>query len=705
MHLPSVKELSPILTIWLSANVPACALRPNIPAAGPRGSGPPLVREAPAEVDLTIIDRHVDPCSDFYRFACGGWLDRTPIPPDRPAWSRSFSEINERNLTKLRDILNADAAGVPNGDTEAGKLGDFYATCMDETKAGTWSAQTLAERLRSLTAMLEWPSLVSPESRPVLARLIAELHLAGVDALFAFSSQQSFEDAREVIGAADQGGLGLPDRDYYLGSDAKTVEIRTAYRAHVARMFELDGMSRADAQARAGIVLDIETALARSSMPRTEHRDPTRVDHRLDRGGLAALAPDFDWNAYFGLLGHPEIRSINILTPDFFAALDRTLGATPPAHLESYLAWHLLAAAAPALGRAFVEESFRFRSRYLTGEEQLLPRWKRCLAAVEAGMGQALGRPFVAATFPPIAKERAENLVAAIEGAFRTTIEALPWMDGPTRAAALSKLDRVYNQIGYPAHWRDYSTLVIDRDSDLKNRMNAAAVETERDLAKIGLPVDRSDWDMSPQTVNAYYDSSKNEMVFPAGILQPPFFYRLGSPTVNEGGIGVVMGHELTHGFDDQGRKFDGYGDLRDWWTPEVERSFEARVACVVDQYDQYPVLGTLHVDGHFTAGENIADIGGLRLAHEVFRSRLGASSGGGAGNGLTDEQRFFVAFGQSWCAKRRDAYARMLVTTDPHSPPEYRVDGPVSDLEAFQDAFRCKTGAPMAPAHRCRVW
>ncbi len=689
--------------------ISGCAGHRQPPAAAP--SRPvssyvaPVAPAAPPAVDLAIIDRSVDPCQDLYRYACGGWLDATTIPPDRPAWSRSFSEINERNLAKLRDILDADAAGVPPNQTEARKLGDFYDTCMNEAKAETASAATLAERMRPLGALLQWPSLVSPPMRPTVARLLAGLHLAGVNALFDFGSQQDFQNAREVIAAADQGGLGLPDRDYYLGTAAKTVQIREAYRAHVARMFELDGVPPEEARRRADGILQFETLLARASMPKAERRDPRRVYHRLDRAALAALTPNFDWDAYLGLLGHPDIRAINVLTPDFFVALDRALGTLPPAQLESYLGWHLLEAAAPALGRAFVEESFAFRSHNLSGELQLLPRWKRCLGAVDAGMGQALGKPFVAATFSPLAKDRAENLVTTIEGAFRGTIGALDWMDAPTRAEALRKLSRVYNQVGYPSHWRDYSALVIGRQSDLQNRMNAAAVEMERDLGKIGRPVDRGDWDLSPQTVNAYYDPSKNEMVFPAGILQPPFFHGVGSPELDDGGIGVVMGHELTHGFDDEGRKFDADGDLRDWWTPAVGKSFEARVACVVAQYDAYRVLGSLHVDGRLTAGEDIADMGGLRLAYDAFHARMGQSPSTPAADGLSDDQRFFVAFGQSWCTKRRDPYARMMVTVDPHAPPEDRVNGAAANLEAFQRAFACQPGAPMAPIRRCRVW
>lgn len=677
-----------------------CAPRPPARGAVVAPAGPPAIPGAAPDVDLSIIDRAVAPCSDFYRYACGGWLAATPIPPDRPAWSRSFSEIDERNLARLRDILAADAAAPP-ADPEDRKLGDFYATCMDEAKAETASAATLAERMRPLAAVAGWASPIAAEARPALARLVAELQLEGAEALFDFGSQQDFRDARQVIGAADQGGLGLPDREYYLKTDPRSVQIRDAYRAHVARMFELDGTPAAGAGARAQAVLALETALARASLPPAEHRDPTRLDHRLDRAGLRRLAPDFDWDAYFARLGHPEIAAVNVLVPEFFAALERLLAATRPADLASYLAWHLLDAAAPALGQAFVEESFQFRAHALTGEARLLPRWKRCLAAVDRGMGQALGRPFVDATFGAGGKARAEELVTRIEAAFAAGLDGLGWMDAPTRAQALDKLHLVANQIGYPARWRSYDALAIGRRSDLENRMNAAAFEMARDLGKIGKPVDRGDWDMSPQTVNAYYDPAKNEMVFPAGILQPPFFDRRAPAALDDGGIGVIMGHELTHGFDDQGRKFDGHGDLRDWWTPAVARAFDQRVSCVIAQFDAYPVPGG-HVDGRLTAGENIADLGGLRLAYQVFHARPAAAA---PADGLSADQRFFIAFAQAWCTNRREAYARMLAAVDPHAPPEDRVDGPLSNLEEFQRAFACPAGAPMAPARRCRVW
>ena len=522
--------------------VAGCTTRRSRAAEAPAASD----GSASNEIDTHILDRRVSPCDDFYRFACGGWLDATPIPPDRPAWSRSFSEINERVLALLRGILDRYAAGAEPSQPYARQLGDLFATCMDEAKAESASPRTLAEWTRKVD------SLAGTRELPAL---VAELHRAGVGVLFSFGSQQDFKNARQVIGAADQGGLGLPDRDYYLKTDAKSVEIREAYRAHVARMLALAGVPEPAARRRADTVLSIETALARVSMSLDERRDPARVYHRLDRAGLQRVAPAFDWRAYFDALGHPAIRAINVAVPEFFRGMNRLIRETTLPDLESYLDWHLLQSAAPALGQALVLESFHFRSKNLTGEAQLLPRWKRCLTAVDVAMGDALGRPFVEETFGAAGKEAAQDLIQSIEDAFRGSLAEIDWMDAPTRAAALAKLDLLANQVGYPEKWRRYAGLVVTRESDLANRMHAAAFETERDLSKIGKPVDRTDWQMPPQTVNAYYDPSLNQMVFPAGILQPPFFAAAGvAGALDYGGIGAVMGHELTHGFDDQGR-------------------------------------------------------------------------------------------------------------------------------------------------------
>jgi len=649
-----------------------------------------------AGVDPEALDRSVDPCTDFYEFACGGWAARTSIPPDRPAWSRSFSEITERNLAILRESLEADAAGhFEPGDEEARKLGDFYATCMDEEKAETSSAEMLREQFATIEAITDHESL---------ARAVAQLHLRDVTALFVFRAQQDLGDATQEIGAADQGGLGLPERDYYLKHDAKTVDLRRRYGDHVARMLELAGEAPPVAAKHAKTVMRIETALARGSMPVVERRDPYKVYHRIDRSGLGREAPVFPWNVYFVELGYPDITAINVAVPAFFAQLNRVLTTTRIGDLRAYLRWHLLNASARALGARFVDEDFRFTSA-LTGAERLLPRWKRCVGATDQALGEALAKPFVRRTFGVADRARARTMIEAIERSFDANLAGLSWMDAATRGHALEKAAQIANKIGFPDRWRDYGALEIERTSYLANLMRGATFESRRQLDKIGRPVDRTEWRITPPTVNAYYDPSLNEIVFPAGILQPPFFVAAAPDPVNYGAIGMVMGHELTHGFDDQGRKFDGHGNLRDWWTPPVAGAFTDRAACLVRQFDAYVAVGDQHVNGKLTLGENIADQGGLKLAYAAYRGTRGSAISTAQTGAFTAEQQFFISFAQSWCTKRRPDLERLLANIDPHSPPRDRVNGAVANLEAFALAFSCPAGSPMAPPTRCAVW
>jgi putative endopeptidase len=649
-----------------------------------RPSAPPV---SPG-VDPEALDRSVNPCDDFYEFACGGWAARTSIPPDRPAWSRSFSEITERNLATLREILEAYAVGQFEPGDEARKLGDFYATCMDEEKAETSSAETLRDEFETIGAIRD---------RESLARTVARLHLRGVSALFVFQAQQDLRDATEMIGAADQGGLGLPERDYYLKHDARSAGLRRQYGEHVGRMLELAGESHRIAAKHARTVMRIETALARGSMPVVERRDPYNVYHRIDREGLGREAPVFPWNLYFVELGYPGITAINVAVPGFFARLNQLLTTTRIADLRTYLRWHLLHASARALGSRFVDEDFRFTA-VLTGTERLLPRWKRCVAATDQALGEALGKPFVRKTFPVADRARARTMIEAVERSFDANLVGLSWMDAETRARALEKAAQIANKIGFPDRWRDYGTLEIDRTSYLANLMRGEIFESRRQLDEIGRPVDRTEWLITPPTVNAYYNRSLNEIVFPAGILQPPFFTAAASDAVNYGAIGMVMGHELTHGFDDQGRKFDGHGNLRDWWTPAVAEAFTQRAACLVRQFDAYVAVGDQHVNGKLTLGENIADQGGLKLAYTAYRGTRGSST-------ITADQQFFISFAQSWCTKRRPDLEHLLANVDPHSPPRDRVNGVVANSEAFAAAFSCPSSSPMAPPTRCAVW
>lgn len=652
-----------------------------------------LPRTPPPAVDEAALDRSVNPCDDFYRFACGGWIAKTEIPADRPGWFRGFSEIQERNQLLLRKILEDARAGKLDSPY-AEKLGRFYDSCMDEEAIEATGRDTLAAKIEAIRSI---------EGHDALAAKVAELQLQGVNAFFRFGSVQDYRNTTQVIGGADQGGLGLPDRDYYLKPDERSAEIRAMYVDHIATMFALAGMSEEEARAGATQVMAIETALAEASLPRVARRDPYKIYHRLDRKGLEALTPSFAWNEYFQTLGQPNLQPINVATPDFFKGLDTVLQHTDPATLQTYLIWKTIDAAAPALPEAFVAQDFRFRSRALTGEEQILPRWKRCVSAVDSAMGEALARPFVALTFGQTGKVESQELIRGIEEAFAANLEQLDWMDDATKKAAFAKLQAVNNKIGYPDKWRSYDQLEVG-DSYLENVFRSDAFESQYDLNKIGKPVDPTEWFMSPPTVNAYYSPLRNEMVFPAGILQTPFFSSLATFAANSGGIGMVMGHELTHGFDDKGRLFDAHGNLREWWTPEVSKAYESKAQCVINQYEGYEVLG-LHLNGKLTLGENIADIGGLKLSWEAFRARRAEQGPEPEAAGFTDEQQFFLSFAQSWCAKRRDEYARMLVTVDPHSPPEFRVNGVVANLPAFQEVFQCEDGSPMAPVDRCEVW
>jgi putative endopeptidase len=666
----------------------ACRTAPT-PAATPGGG--PTPREP--GFDVTALDRSVKPCDDFYQFACGGWLARTPIPADRPSWSRSMSVINERNEQLLHTILDEYAAGHYGADEpDARKVGDFYAACLDEPAVESAAREALAD----------WNERIS-KVRDVagLAALVRWMQDRGFNVLFDFGAEQDFRDATQVIGQADQGGLGLPDRDYYLADDARKKKIREAYRGHVARMLELAGDSAAAAEKAAGVVLELETELARVSMSRVDRRDPLKIYHRIDRPGLEAAAPHFPWARYF-TDNLADVKAVNVLVPAFFEGMDKLIDKTPLDRWKTYLRWHAVADHASALGQRFVDEDFAFTSKNLTGTEKILPRWNRCMRATDRALGEALAQPYVKRTFGADGKARAQSMIGDIERAFTGGLDGLAWMDAPTRAAALDKARKLFNKIGYPDKWRRYDTVTVDRQHHVSNVLSASAFEAARQYAKIGKPVDRGEWDMTPPTVNAYYNPLLNEMVFPAGILQTPLFSREAPAAANYGAIGMVMGHELTHGFDDEGRQFDAQGNLREWWTPAVVKAYEGKASCVADQYDGYIAIEDLHVNGKLTLGENIADMGGIKLAYEAFQARHTQEP---AVEGFTEDQRFFLGFAQAWCTKRRPEMARNMVTVDPHSPAPVRVDGPLRNLPAFARAWSCSAGASMAPANACQVW
>jgi endothelin-converting enzyme/putative endopeptidase len=621
-------------------------------------------------------------------------MKNNPIPPEQSRWGR-FDQLQERNREILREILEEDAKPSPQRDAVAQKIGDFYAACMDEKAIDARGLAPLEPELARIRALKQKSNLPAE---------LARLHRLGVPALFDFSSGQDFQDATSVIAQADQGGLGLPDRDYYLKDDPKSVELRQKYVSHVQKMFELAGENPDEAKAHAATVLKIETDLAKASLDRVSRRDPQKVYHKMNKQQLATLSPGFAWARYFTDTGAPEFQNINVAWPDFFKALTGEIQSETLDDWKTYLAWHTLHSAAPLLSSPFVRENFNFYGKTLTGAEELRPRWKRCVDYTDNNLGEALGRKFVERTFGAEGKERTLRMVHALEQALGEDIQKLDWMSPATKQEALVKLKAIANKIGYPDKWRDYSSVVIKPDDPLGNDQRATEFEVRRQLNKIGKPVDRNEWQMTPPTVNAYYDPQLNNINFPAGILQPPFYDNKADDAVNFGGIGMVIGHELTHGFDDEGRQFDPEGNLRDWWTPEDARKFEERAACVADEYSSFQVLPGVYINGKLSLGENTADNGGARVALMALINTL-AGKPQSKIDSFTPEQRFFLSFGQIWCENAREEAERLQVQTNEHAPAKFRVNGVVENMPEFQKAFSCQPKQPMVKVNACRVW
>ena len=650
-------------------------------------------------LDLTAIDKTADPCADFFQYACGNWNKNNPIPADKSRWGR-FNQLDENNIYVLRDILEeAQSAKQPSAIQK--KSGDYYASCMDETVIEKRGIAPLTPTMQQIAAI---------KTKQDLIQQVGVMHRDGVHALFGFGQMPDMHDSRQTVANLDQGGLTLPDRDYYIKDDAKSVEVRQKYVEHVQKMFELLGDSPDKAAAEAKTVLAIETQLAKANMDRTLRRDPKTRDHTMPTADAVALAPNLELTEYFAQSDAPQFTSLNVGNPDFFKAVNEQVASTSIDDWKIYLRWRTLDtyAGASALPKAFVDEDFRFNGAYLSGQKEIEARWKRCVGSTDRNLGMALGQLYVDKVFGPQGKARTLKMVQAIEVSMHQDIAGLTWMSNATKQKAYEKLTAIVNNIGYPDKWRDYSTVVVEREDFAGNFTRARAFEVQRQRNKISKPTDKKDWTMTPPTVNAYYRGSMNDINFPAGILQPPFYGTTMDDGVNYGAIGVVIGHELTHGFDDQGRKYDADGNLKDWWTAEDAKAFEERASCIADEYSSFVAVkddkGEVKLNGRLTLGENTADNGGLKIAYLALNNIL-ANAPVKPIDGYTPQQRFFLAYGQIWCQNVTDAEARRLAIVDPHSPGRWRVNGAVQNSAGFAEAFGCKAGQPMVRENACRVW
>jgi endothelin-converting enzyme/putative endopeptidase len=647
-------------------------------------------------LDVASMDRAADPCTDFYQYVCGGWMKNNPIPSDQARW-HVYGKLADDNRRFLWGVLQDAATPRDNRTAVEAQIGDYFAACMDEASVDTRGLAPLQADLNAIDALT---------SADEIAAWLGKTHLAveGSGMLFGFGSEQDAKNSKETIAAAYQGGISLPDRDYYLKDDAKSKELRDKYQTHLTRMLQLAGASAASAAAGAKVVLDIETALAKSSLTRVERRDPYKNYHKMTFASLQQRTPRFKWHDYRTAAGIPGVGELNVQHVPFFEALNAELQKRSLDDWKIYLRWQLLHASAPFLSKPFVDESFDFFAKTLRGIETNQPRWKRCVSYVDNALGEALGQAYVAKVFGPELKQRTETMTKQIEHAMEQDIKQLTWLGPATKQEALKKLHTIVNKIGYPDRWRDYSSVKIARDDFLGNVVRAAVFESRRQLNKIGKPLDRGEWGMTPPTVNAYYDPQMNDINFPAGVLQPPLYDPKMDDAPNYGNTGGTIGHELTHGFDDQGRQFDADGNLRDWWTKKDAAEFERRASCVADQYAQYVIVDDIKINSKLTLGEDVADLGGLILAWMAWKAQTAGQSLSSR-DGLTPEQRFFVGYAQWACENVRPEERRVTAATDPHSPGKYRVNGLVINMPEFQQAFACGPGKPLHKEPVCRVW
>ena len=646
--------------------------------------------------DLTLIDTKADACEDYFQYACGDWLAKTEIPADRPFWGRSFTVIDEENQIILREILEGYSKGKTEPENPYAKpLGDFYASCMDTKKIESTGLKQMKEELKRIEAV----------KKETLPELIGQLQGRGVTTFFSFSESQDYKNPQEMIGEFHQGGMSLPTKDYYSDDSEKMKKIRDAYVAHISKTLAMTGVPKKQADKDAASVLALETKLAEAALRPAELRDPTKLYHRMDQAALKELAPTIDWPKYFTGVGVDGMIPINVTIPNYLKAASEVMQNASLPEIKAYLKIRMLDSYAHAMPEKFVKQNFDFYAKTFSGTKELPVRWKRCVTSINNSLGFALGRSYVKLKFAGQSKEIAKTMISNVGAELGEIIDDLPWMDRATKKAANEKLKSLANYVGFPDKWRNYDALKVERGSYLHNRMNVTAFNIRYDLDKIGKPVDVDDWDMVPSAANAYYHPLQAKMVFPAGILQPPFFHESYNAYSNYAGIGMVMGHEISHGFDDQGRQFDAKGAMRDWWTEKSSKEFNERAQCLAKQYNAFTIPTGENVNGQLTLGENIGDQGGVKIAYYAWKKTVPKSDQKNETAFRESQKRFFLAFAQSWCSKYSDAYLQTMVKTNPHAPARFRVNGPLMNFNEFATAYQCKEGSKMAPKNRCVVW
>jgi putative endopeptidase len=674
--------------------------------ANPAQPAPPAAIPQLDHFDVTQVDGSLDPCVDFYQYTCKKWIAKNPIPPDQANWWLG-AKLMIWNQAVVREILEKASRDDPRRGPAEQKIGDYYASCLNETEInhkGIAAIKPELDRIEALRSKTQLAEALAHVHRITFALAAATDSGSGA-ALFGLGSGQDLDDASKVVAVVDQGGLGLPDRDYYLKPDQKSSDLRQQYVSHVQKTFELIGEPSAQATADAKVVMDFETSLAKVSLDIVRRRDPANLNHKLSFHELQALTPRFSWDQYLKNVDAPPTDHYLVMTPEFFKGVGQLVSGVPLENWKIYLRWQLINASSSLLSGSFVDEKFDFYGRTLVGQRVQTPRWRRCVRSVDRDLAEALGQEYVARAFAADNKQRMLKLVHALEAALSSDIEQVDWMSPATKKAALAKLEKMADKIGYPDHWRDYSSLRIVRGDALGNAYRSSDFELRRQLYKIGKPVDRAEWSVSASVPNAYYDPQLNSITFPAAILQPPLFDRQADDAANFAAIGAIIGHELTHGFDDQGRKFDGDGNLHDWWTDDDSKNFEQRAQCIADEYSGFEATEGVKLNGKLTLGENTADNGGLRIALMALESTFSQEQAHADSSGFTPQQRFFMAYGEAWCSNATPQYLRMVAQSNPHSTAQARANGVVSNMPEFQKAFGCKKGQPMVRENACRVW